>query len=132
MAFPTRSNRPSRVMPVVSGLDPGIVAGIDVFLAAPQQARCRWPGQAISPAMTPERRFTPRCDRSTFMRVFSLTQEQEWNPKRHVEKILDRIGAGDVSLACCEPGHVSPSHYHLHATRNHFLFGCGRQMRPPR
>ena len=42
------------------------------------------------------------------MRVFSLTGEQEWNPKRHVEKILDRAGAGDVSVACWEPGQISP------------------------
>src|SRR5258706_5629792 len=44
---PMRSNHLSAVMPA-------LVAGIHVFLAAPQQARRRWPGQAwTSPAMTP-------------------------------------------------------------------------------
>src|SRR5216684_1156348 len=57
-----------------------------------------------------------RCDRSAFMRVFNLTREQEWNPKRHVEKILDRIGEGDVSVACWEPGQRSPYHCHPDAT----------------
>ena len=35
----------SHVMPV-PGLDPGIVAGIHVFLAGRQQERRGWPGQA--------------------------------------------------------------------------------------
>jgi len=39
---PKRSNRLSIVMPV-TGLDPGIVAGIHGFLAEPQQAGRRWP-----------------------------------------------------------------------------------------
>jgi hypothetical protein len=48
---PMRSNHLSRVMPA-------LVAGIHVFLAALQQARRRWPGQAwTSPAMTREKWF---------------------------------------------------------------------------
>src|SRR5579883_1392704 len=42
---PTRWNL-CVVMPV-PGLDPGIVAGIHAFLAAPQQVRRGWPGQAL-------------------------------------------------------------------------------------
>ena len=66
------------------------------------------------------------------MRVFSLTREQEWNPKRHVEKILERIGAGDVSLACWEPGQISPYHCHPQATEIYFCFEGGGVMRTPR
>ncbi len=48
-----RLNHLSSVMPV-PGLDPGIVAGIHVFLAELQLKRRGWPGQArTSPAMTP-------------------------------------------------------------------------------
>ena len=42
---PVRSNHLSRVMPA-PGLDPGIVAGIHVFLADSQLERRGWPGQA--------------------------------------------------------------------------------------
>jgi hypothetical protein len=28
------------------------------------------------------------------MHVFDLQKEQEWNPARHVEKILGKIGGG--------------------------------------
>jgi len=48
------------------------------------------------------------------------------NPKRHVEKILDRIGAGDVSVACWEPARSAP----ITATRRHrnlFLLRGRRQ-----
>jgi hypothetical protein len=40
-----KRDHPSGVMPV-PGLDPGIVAGIHVFLAGAQQERRGWPGQA--------------------------------------------------------------------------------------
>jgi hypothetical protein len=50
------------------------------------------------------------------MRVFSLTDEVEFNPKKHVEKILGRIEDGDVTVACWEPGQISPYHCHPHAT----------------
>jgi hypothetical protein len=31
------------------------------------------------------------------MHVFNLDQEQEWDPQKHVEKVLGRIEDGDVS-----------------------------------
>ena len=65
------------------------------------------------------------------MHVFSLLQEQEWNPKRHVEKILGRIGACDVTVACWEPGQISPYHCHPHATEIYFCFEGGGRMRTP-
>ena len=42
------------------------------------------------------------------MQVFRLVDEQEFNARRHVEKILGRIGEGDVTVACWEPGQISP------------------------
>jgi hypothetical protein len=66
------------------------------------------------------------------MEVFDLKKEQEWNPKHHVEKILGEIGEGDVTVACWEPGQISPNHCHPHATEIYFCFEGGGQMRTPR
>jgi quercetin dioxygenase-like cupin family protein len=65
------------------------------------------------------------------MHVFSLLQEQEFNPIRHVEKILGKIGEGDVTVACWEPGQVSPYHCHPDATEIYFCFEGGGKMRTP-
>jgi len=65
------------------------------------------------------------------MHVFSLTREQEWNAQLHVEKILGRIGEGDVTVACWEPGQISPYHCHPHATEIYFCFEGGGTMRTP-
>ena len=67
------------------------------------------------------------------MQVFSLTEGQEWNPKHHVEKILSRIADGDVTVACWEPGQISPYHCHPHATEIYFCFeGRGTMQTPDR
>jgi quercetin dioxygenase-like cupin family protein len=66
------------------------------------------------------------------MRVFSLTDEAEFNPKKHVEKILGRVEEGDVTVACWEPGQISPYHCHPHATEIYFCFEGGGVMRTPR
>ena len=34
------------------------------------------------------------------MQVFNLTREAEFNPHKHVEKILGKVGEGDVTVAC--------------------------------
>lgn len=65
------------------------------------------------------------------MLVFSLQQEQEWDPTRHVEKILGAAGGGDVTVACWEPGQISPNHCHPYATEIYFCFLGGGQMRTP-
>jgi quercetin dioxygenase-like cupin family protein len=65
------------------------------------------------------------------MQVFHLKKEQEWNPERHVEKILGSIGEGDVTVACWEPGQISPNHCHPHATEIYFCFEGGGTMRTP-
>jgi quercetin dioxygenase-like cupin family protein len=66
------------------------------------------------------------------MQVFSLDKEQEWNPTKHVEKILGRIADGDVTVACWEPGQISPYHCHPHATEIYFCFSGGGTMRTPK
>jgi len=37
------------------------------------------------------------------MLSFDLHAEQIFDPKRHVEKILGKVGDGDVTVACWEP-----------------------------
>jgi len=65
------------------------------------------------------------------MDVFSLLAEQEFNPKLHVEKILGRVAEGDVTVACWEPGQISPYHCHPEATEIYFCFQGGGKMRTP-
>lgn len=65
------------------------------------------------------------------MQVFTLQKEQEFNPKRHVEKILGLSGGGDFAVACWEPGQISPHHCHPHATEIYFCFEGGGIMRTP-
>ncbi len=65
------------------------------------------------------------------MHVFDLKKEQEWNPKRHVEKILGTVAEGDVTVACWEPGQISPYHCHPHATEIYFCYEGGGKMRTP-
>ena len=65
------------------------------------------------------------------MQVFDLRKEQQWSSARHVEKILGRIGEGDVTVACWEPGQISPNHCHPHATEIYFCFEGGGKMRTP-
>ncbi len=66
------------------------------------------------------------------MHVFDLDREQEWNPAHHVEKILGKIEGGDVTVACWEPGQVSPYHCHPDATEIYFCWNGGGTMRTPR
>jgi hypothetical protein len=65
------------------------------------------------------------------MLVFSLQREEEWNPDQHVEKILGRVDGGDVTVACWEPGQISPYHCHPEATEIYFCFTGGGRMRTP-
>ena len=65
------------------------------------------------------------------MHVFNLSAEQEFHPKEHVEKILGRIADGDVTVACWEPGQISPYHCHPEATEIYFCYQGGGKMRTP-
>ncbi len=62
------------------------------------------------------------------MLSFSLQEEQEFSPKKHVEKILGKVDDGDVTIACWEPGQISPNHCHPDATEIYFCFEGGGVM----
>jgi quercetin dioxygenase-like cupin family protein len=65
------------------------------------------------------------------MHVFDLEGEAAFDPQKHVEKILGKIGGGDVTVACWEAGQISPYHCHPHATEIYFCFTGGGIMRTP-
>src|SRR5437764_14953411 len=65
------------------------------------------------------------------MHVFNLKAEQAFDPKKHMERVLGRIGEGDVTIACWEPGQISPYHCHPNATEIYFCFQGGGTMRTP-
>ena len=65
------------------------------------------------------------------MLVFDLEQEQQFSLQKHVEKVLGRVGEGDVTVACWEPGQISPNHLHPNATEIYFCFQGGGTMRTP-
>ena len=65
------------------------------------------------------------------MYVFSLLEEQQFNQEKHVEKILGTVAEGDVTVACWEPGQISPYHCHPDATEIYFCFRGGGTMRTP-
>ena len=65
------------------------------------------------------------------MLVFDLNVEQSFDPAKHVEKVLGRVGEGDVTVACWEPGQASPNHLHPNATEIYFCFEGGGKMRTP-
>jgi len=59
---------------------------------------------------------------------FDLRAEQEFSPQQHVEKILGVESGGDVTVACWEPGQVSPNHCHPWATEIYFCLEGGGIM----
>lgn len=63
------------------------------------------------------------------MLVFDLAIEQRFDLQKHVERVLGRVGEGDVTVACWEPGQVSPNHLHPNATEIYFCFQGGGTMR---
>ncbi len=65
------------------------------------------------------------------MHVFDLEKEQEFSSEKHVEKILGRFEEGDVTVACWEPGQVSPYHCHPYATEIYFCWKGGGRMKTP-
>ena len=44
------------------------------------------------------------------MLVLDLVVEKVFSPQKHVEKILGKVGEGDVTVACWDPGQCSPNH----------------------
>jgi quercetin dioxygenase-like cupin family protein len=65
------------------------------------------------------------------MLVFDLKKEQAWNPEHHVERVLGKVSGGDVTIACWEPGQISPNHCHPNCTEIYFCYDGGGQMRTP-
>lgn len=69
------------------------------------------------------------------MHVYDLEKEAQFRPERHVEKVLGRFETQwdkvDVTVACWEPGHVSPHHAHPDATEIYFCFSGGGTMKVP-
>lgn len=65
------------------------------------------------------------------MLVFDLRREAQWNPQKHVEKVLGRVAEGDVTVACWEPGQISPYHCHPDATEIYFCLDGGGTMQTP-
>lgn len=65
------------------------------------------------------------------MLAFDLEAEQIFDPKKHVEKILGKVSDGDVTVACWEPGQVSPNHCHPDCTEIYFCWQGGGIMRTP-
>jgi quercetin dioxygenase-like cupin family protein len=65
------------------------------------------------------------------MHVFDLAREATFDPQKHVEKILGTIEDGDVTVACWEPGQISPNHCHPQATEIYFCVEGGGTMRTP-
>jgi mannose-6-phosphate isomerase-like protein (cupin superfamily) len=63
------------------------------------------------------------------MEQYDFSKEQRFNPIKHVEKKLGYFGEGDVSIACWEPGQVSPNQCHPDATEIYFCFEGGGTMR---
>lgn len=61
----------------------------------------------------------------------TVTAEAEFDAITHVEKILTSVGGGDVTVACWEPGQISPYHCHPLATEIYFCFQGGGTMRTP-
>src|SRR5207248_4199977 len=59
----------------------------------------------------------------------NLKQEEKFDPKKHVERTLGRVAEGDVTVACWEPGQISPNHCHPQATEIYFCFEGGGTMR---
>ena len=65
------------------------------------------------------------------MEAFNLDAEQEWNPQKHVEKVLGRTEDGDFTVACWEPAQVSPNHCHPDCTEIYFCYSGGGIMNTP-
>ena len=63
------------------------------------------------------------------MLIFELQKEQKWSPEHHVERTLGKVSGGDFSIACWEPGQISPNHCHPNATEIYFCYEGGGKMR---
>ena len=65
------------------------------------------------------------------MRRFDLEAETSFAIDRHVEKVLLIQDGGDFSVACWEPGQISPYHCHPEAIEAYVCLTGGGTMRTP-
>ena len=65
------------------------------------------------------------------MLIFDLKAEERWNTVKHVEHVLGTIHDGDVTIACWEPGQVSPHHLHPKCVEIYLCLEGGGVMRTP-
>jgi quercetin dioxygenase-like cupin family protein len=65
------------------------------------------------------------------MESFTLSAEERWDPKKHVEHILGEVGGGDYTIACWEPGQISPHHVHPECTEIYLCISGGGTMNIP-
>ena len=63
------------------------------------------------------------------MLSFNLEAEAGFDPQKHVERVRGKVGEGDVTVACWEPGQTSPNHCHPAATEIYFCFSGGGTMK---
>lgn len=63
------------------------------------------------------------------MYVFDLESEQKFSSEKHVEQVLQVVSGGDVTIACWEPGQVSPNHCHPDSTEIYFCYQGGGKMK---
>ena len=70
------------------------------------------------------------------MQSFDLKKEQKFDPKKHVERVLGKVGEGDMTVACWDAGQTSPYHCHPDCTEIYFCYEggarCARRERPCR
>ena len=65
------------------------------------------------------------------MHCFNLKNEEKFDPRKHVERVLGRVAEGDVTIACWDAGQISPYHCHPNCTEIYFCFEGGGTMRTP-
>ena len=69
------------------------------------------------------------------MEIVDLKAAEEFSPDHHVHKSLTTTSHSDISIACWEPGQISPIHCHpgadeiYHIVQGEGLFNDGRTER---
>jgi quercetin dioxygenase-like cupin family protein len=63
--------------------------------------------------------------------AFVLADVERWDAKKHVERILGKVGDGDYIIACWEPGQISPHHSHPDCTEIYLCLSGGGTMNVP-
>ena len=62
------------------------------------------------------------------MLSFRISNEEKYELGHHVANIVGQFEEGDVTVACWEPGQISPLHAHPHLTEIYFCVKGGGTM----